>query len=271
MGQDGGAETATMEGPAPRITRMADPALAGRYTWLAGLIAPAPGERVVDLGCGESPVLDLVLPRLDGGTAVGIDSDPVAMLAAGAPAAPTGTRALLVQADLADPLPLADASMDVVFSHDVLELLPDPDALLEEAHRVLRPGGRLVLGHADFDTAVFAGADVQLTRRLVHTYCDTQQSWMPRADGTIGRRLPEIVLRSPLSFDQITARVLLTRTLEEGGFGRFAVEHLIQALTEAGAVPAPELAGWRADLEAAAARGAFLLSLNDYVVLATRR
>jgi hypothetical protein len=77
-----------------------------------------------------------------------------------------------------------------------------------------------VLGHADFDTAAMAGADVELTRRLVHAYCDTQQSWMPRADGTIGRRLPEIVLRSPLALDHVTARVLLTRSLQEGGFGR---------------------------------------------------
>ena len=270
MGDGGGAGTATMAGPASRITRMADPTLAGRYGWLAGLVAPAAGDRVVDLGCGESPVLDLVLPRLDGGTAVGIDHDREALRAARSSAPASGSRTLFLQADLADPLPLADGSMDVVFSHDVLEQLPDPDALLREAYRVLRPGGRLVLGHPDFDTAVFAGADIRLTRRLVHSYCDTRQSWMPRAEGTIGRRLPEIVLRSPLTLEHVTARVLLTRSLEDGGFGRFAVDHFIRALSEAGAVSPRELAGWQAELEAAAARGAFLLSLNDYVVLATR-
>ena len=62
--------------------------------------------------------------------------------------------------------------------------------------------------------------------------------------------------------------MLLTRSLEEGGFGRFAVDHLVQTLAAAG-VASPELTGWRADLEAAAGRGAFLLSLNDYVVLAS--
>ena len=258
------------DGPASRIPWMADPAVADRYAWLAGLVAPAVGERVVDLGCGESSVLEFVLARLDDGLAVGIDNDRSA-LAARSSVPTSGQRALFVQADLADRLPLADSSMDVVFSHDVLELLPDPLALLEEVYRVLRPGGRLVLGHADFDTAVFAGADVPLTRRLVHTYCDTQQSWMPRAEGTIGRRLPEIVLRSSLTLDDVTARVLLTRSLRDGGFGRFAVDHLTNALSEAGAASPPELAGWRADLEAAAGRGAFLLSLNDYVVLASRR
>jgi SAM-dependent methyltransferase len=257
------------DGPAPRITRMTDPALAGRYAWLAGLVAPAAGERVVDLGSGESSVLELVLPRLGHGVAIGLDNDRSALQSARSAA--LGRPVWFVQADLADPLPLADGSTDVAFCHDVLELLPDPDALLAEVHRVLRPGGRLVLGHADFDTAVFAGADVQLTRHLVHTYCDTQQAWMPRAEGTIGRRLPEIVLRSSLTLQDVQARVLLTRSLEDGGFGRFAVDHLVQALAETGAAAMPDLVRWRADLEASAGRGAFLLSLNDYVVLAARR
>jgi SAM-dependent methyltransferase len=185
------------DGPASRIPLMADPAVADRYAWLAGLVAPSAGERVVDLGCGESSVLELVLAYLGHGIAVGIDNDRSALRAARSSVPASGPRALFVQADLADPLPLADASMDVVFSHDVLEQLPDPDALLREVCRVLRPGGRLVLGHPDLDTAVLAGADVRLTRRLVQAYCDTQHPWMPRADGTIGRRLPEIVLRSP--------------------------------------------------------------------------
>jgi SAM-dependent methyltransferase len=250
---------------------MTDLVLADRYAWLAGLIDPAPGERVVDLGCGESSVLDLILPRLDGGVVVGIDSDVAALGVAKAFIPGPGSRWLFVQADLTGPLPLADASMDVVFSHDVLEQLADPDAFLHEVWRVLRPGGRLVLGHPDFDSAVLAGADLELTRRLVHAYCDTQHAWLPRTDGTIGRRLPEIVLRSPLALEQVTARVLLTRTLQDGGFGRFAVDHLVQTLAAAGAASPAELADWRADLEAAAHRGAFLLSLNDYVVLAYRR
>lgn len=268
MGHSGGG-IQPVDAPAPRITRKTDPALVDRYAWLADLINPAPGERVVDLGCGESSVLELVLPRLDGGVAVGIDSD-VETLQAARSVPESGSRTALLAADLAHPLPLADGSMDAVFCHDVLELLPDADALLREVWRVLCPGGRLVLGHPDFDTVVLAGADIRLTRRLVHAYCDTQHAWMPRADGTIGRRLPEILLRSPFTLDQVRARALLSRSLEEGGFGRFAVDHLVQTLAAAGAASSTELAGWRADLEAAAGRGAFLLSLNDYVVLASR-
>jgi predicted RNA methylase len=92
-------------------TRMTDPALVDRHIWLAGLLNPAPGERVVDLGCGEGVVLKLVLTRLDGGAAVGVDRDVEALRALTSVPGP-GARARLVAAALADPLPLADRSVD---------------------------------------------------------------------------------------------------------------------------------------------------------------
>ena len=44
---------------------------------------------------------------------------------------------------LIETLPLDDASVDVVISNGVIDLVPDKDAVLDEIDRVLRPGGRL--------------------------------------------------------------------------------------------------------------------------------
>ena len=46
---------------------------------------------------------------------------------------------------LIESLPLDDASVDVVISNGVIDLVPDKDAVFDEIDRVLRPGGRLQL------------------------------------------------------------------------------------------------------------------------------
>ncbi len=64
-----------------------------------------------------------------------------------------GDAATVLRADLAQPLPLADASFDVVLSSLTLHYLEDWNPALRELARVLRPGGRLVLStHHPFVT-----------------------------------------------------------------------------------------------------------------------
>ena len=65
-----------------------------------------------------------------------------------------GERARVLQADLTRPLPLPDASADVILSSLTLHYLEDWNAPLREFSRVLRPGGRLIVSmHHPFMTA----------------------------------------------------------------------------------------------------------------------
>jgi SAM-dependent methyltransferase len=262
-------EPARAVGPDDQVEDMVEPAVPERLGWLVGLLDARPGERVADLGCGTGAVLSLLA---EGAPLelVGLDASAAALrVAAGALDGHPGSGWLLVQADLADPLPLAERSLDRVVCHNVLECLPEPEALLEEATRVLRPGGRLVLSHTDFDTLVFSSEDRALTRRLVHAYSDTQQDWMAAVDGTIGRRLPDLVGRSRLRVDAVEANAVASRVWAPGELGYGYAHNLVAALTRARAADPDELASWLRGLARLAERDAFLFSLNDYAVVAT--
>ena len=116
-----------------------------------------PGDVVLDLGSGGG--LDLILSaRRTGptGHVHGLDASPDMLALARANLAEAGvTNATLLDGHI-EAVPLPDRSVDVVISNCVVNLSTDKAAVLAEAHRVLRPGGRLGL------TDLVAAADTDV-------------------------------------------------------------------------------------------------------------
>jgi SAM-dependent methyltransferase len=113
------------------------------YVWRAGqerrvalvrAAMPLEGKRILDAGCG----LGLYMRRFrDLSEDVhGVDVDPARVAEAMVP----NVRVASVER-----LPYADGEFDVVFSHEVLEHVPDDRAAVREACRVLRPGGHMAV------------------------------------------------------------------------------------------------------------------------------
>lgn len=115
----------------------------GNPTALADL---APGEDVLDLGSGGG--LDVLLSaRRVGptGMAYGLDMTPEMLELAEDNRAKKGIdNARFIRGTIED-IPLPNASVDVIISNCVVNLSPDKDAVLREAHRVLRPAGRFAV------------------------------------------------------------------------------------------------------------------------------
>jgi hypothetical protein len=94
--------------------------------------------------------------------------------------------------------------------------------------------------------------------------------WMEAVDGTIGRRLPALVGRSPLQVRQVHAEVLVEQAFASGALGFTLARGVVAMAARSGRFTAAELDAWLASLQAASARGEYLFSVNDYVVVATR-
>jgi SAM-dependent methyltransferase len=130
----------------PELSRVPDTAVES----FAGVANPfslgrlAPGEHVLDIGCGAGTdslvAAQMVAPR---GRVTGIDMTPEMLSRARAAAAEMGGANVdFVEGDV-EQLPFPEESFDVAISNGVIDLIPDKDAVFAEIFRVLRPGGRL--------------------------------------------------------------------------------------------------------------------------------
>jgi len=132
--------------PQPELSRVPDASVesfAGVANhWLLGRIER--GARVLDLGCGAGTDL-LIAAQMAGleGEAIGIDMTPAMLDRALASAREMRLPNVEVHEGLIESLPLDDASVDVVISNGVIDLVVDKEAVFDEIDRVLRPGGRL--------------------------------------------------------------------------------------------------------------------------------
>lgn len=104
------------------------------------------GATVVDLGTGRGELLAVAIER-GAARAIGVEYSPAALALARQTLAAHAVedRATVVEAD-ARAIPLGDAVADIVTLLDVVEHLApaELEATLGEAHRLLRPGGRLL-------------------------------------------------------------------------------------------------------------------------------
>jgi SAM-dependent methyltransferase len=117
------------------------------------------GETVLDVGSGAG--FDSILAaRLVGptGRVVGVDMTAEMRAKAKASAALVGATNVEFVYGLAESLPLADESVDVVISNGAINLCPDKLAVYQELSRVLRPGGRLQIADVVVQRAVSESA-----------------------------------------------------------------------------------------------------------------
>jgi SAM-dependent methyltransferase len=175
-------------------------------------------------------------------------------------------RVRSVIADLDQPLPFADDTLDRVVSLNVAEHLADPAAHLAECHRVLRPGGIMVFSHSDWDTVLFASADDTLTRTLVDRFVSTVPSFADRSDGFMGRKLLGLAAASPFEMVRVDTWADCHRRFDHGSVS-WKIAMGVLAATKDDPVLASRAAEWADGLARLARQGRFLFTVTDVAVV----
>lgn len=99
------------------------------------LIKPGINDKVLDIGCGFGILLRQIVSK----DKVGIETNDFIINEC----QKQGLR--IIKADVEQGLPFSDASFDIIIMNEVLGSLKNPRYVLEECHRTLAPGGKIIL------------------------------------------------------------------------------------------------------------------------------
>nr|BFD39723.1 class I SAM-dependent methyltransferase [Pseudomonas sp. FFPRI_1] len=124
----------------PAFSGLGLPGRGSSYDMLAATLAAAqPGAQLLDLGCGDGFLLDLLARQYPEARLIGVDMSTTELQAARLRL----TERCVLLNERAQSLSLASGSVDAVVSHLALMLMSDIEQVLAEVHRVLARGGQL--------------------------------------------------------------------------------------------------------------------------------
>jgi len=180
--------------------------------------------QVLDVGSGSGR-LTVALARA-GAEVTGMDTSAERLAGAGRRAEKAGVRLTLVEADMEEPLPFADASFDAVTSRLSLMIPRDAVPTLRELGRVLRPGGRIA-------TVVWAALSenpwFDAPREAVRAILGADSASFARAFGRLGVPRDAERAHRAAGFDGVEARLLREHVVRAD-----AAEHWRLLVTENG-------------------------------------
>lgn len=230
---------------------------------LLEIVAPRPGERVLDLGSGPG-FMTLEAGRMvgAGGAVFGVDMS-APMLALAEKRCASQPQVSFHEADALS-LPFEDGGFDAAIVSQVYEYVTDMEAALTELCRVLRPGGRALIMDTDWGSLVWNAQDAERAKRIF-------AAWDAHlADPHLPRRLSPLLQGA--GFEIMDSRVLplLNTEYPAENYSHGMVSVIVPFVIRKGGVPKEVAKAWAEDLKALGERGEYFFSLNRYVFLARK-
>ncbi|SFU17662.1 methyltransferase domain-containing protein [Sedimentitalea nanhaiensis] len=227
-------------------------------------LSPCGGERILDLGCGNG-LMTLELARAVGsrGHVTGVDPSPD-MMAVARTRCEGRDNVTLLQGAAAD-LPLKSDQFDKAIVLQVMEYFDDRTPCLHELHRVLRPGGRLVIGDIHWDTLAWHSSDMDRMTRMI----DVWDAHL--AERRLPALLPSELRTCGFAVDHLHPESLCDITLRPDGLARMMMILIRNYAISSGGIPESEARAWFQEQQDLARSGQFFFAITHFVVTATAR
>ena len=220
---------------------------------------------VLDMGCGTGVAARTIARRANfSGRVTGIDLSPYLVEAARRLADEEGLGSLVEfrSGDTRD-LDIPDSRFDAVVAHTLVSHLQEPLAVIEEAARVVKPGGLIAIFDGDYASMTFAHPDPALAELV-----EAKLRQVLVANPRIMRDMPRLLREAEL--DLAESEGVLYADVGAGGFWPNTAETFGGVLERSGQIEPDVAADWRAFQRRAVEERTFFGASNYYTYLARR-
>lgn len=224
---------------------------------------PRPGETILDLGCGQGLLTaDVARAVGDDGHVTGVDPSPD--MRDGAVATCTDFPAVTIADGDAHAIPAPDARYDKAVSLQVLEYVPDMPAALTELHRVLRPGGRVVIGDTAWSSFCMHTTHPARMARM-------RASWDRHlAHPDLPAQLPGYLSEAGFPLDRVVPMTYTDTVLRTDGMGRMLLHLMASYAARNDHLSPAEVTDWQTEQTKLAHQGRFFFALSHFAFVAHR-
>jgi ubiquinone/menaquinone biosynthesis C-methylase UbiE len=223
-----------------------------------------PGEDVLDIGSGPGLfAAEAAVVVGAAGSVYGVDpSEGMLAISVGRAVPVAGSAPTTFLKGDAGALPFADQSFDAAVAVQVYEYVADMRSALGEAHRVLRPGGRLLVVDTDWDSVVWRSGDPARMRRVLAAWDDHL------VDPHLPRTLTGLLLDAGFAVVERSVLPILNAGYGEQTFSAGVLRLIADFVPGHRGVTEAEAQAWADDLTSLGPD--YFFSINRYVFLAVR-
>jgi len=233
-----------------------------RRAFLAA-VAPRAGEHALDVGAGTGLLAHELAAELGPSGSVHAIDPSESMLAMAARRTP-GPGAAPVEFRDGDALalPFEDSTFDVVVSTQVYEYVEEIERALAEAHRVLRPGGRLAVLDTDWGSIVWHSPDPERMDRVLAVWDEhLADPWLPR-------RLSGLMRAAGFALTRAEAIPLLNTSFADETYSANLIGFVERFVAGRGGLGKDDVGAWARDQRTMGED--YFFSLNRYVFIGSR-